>query len=87
MQIILVKLTIILVKLVRYKSYRKMPKKKEFAISFLGKSPLKLEKYLKKSSNFNAIPAASTAGPCPTIIGLLLRFYNSVQTEWPLCRP
>ena len=24
-----------------------------------------------KSNNFHAVPAASTAGPCPTIIGLL----------------
>ena len=68
-------------------SYRKMPKQNKLTVSFLGKTPLKLKKYLKKSNNFNPVPAASTAGPCSTIIGLLLRFYNSVQTEWQLCRP
>ena len=41
----------------------------------------------KKSDNFNPLPAASTADPCPTIFSLLLQFYDNVQTEWQLCRP
>ena len=41
-----------------------------------------LFKFLKKSNNFHSVPAVNTAGPCPTIISLLLLFYNNVQTEW-----
>ena len=51
--------------------YRKMPKKSPF--HFLAKPPLKLK---KNQTIFHPVPTASTAGPCPTIIGLLLRFYN-----------
>ena len=43
-----------------------MPKKKIFAVSFPGKSPLKLKQCQK-----NRTPAASTAGHYPTIIGLM----------------
>ena len=60
--------------------------KKEFHRFIPGKAPLKLKKITQKIY-FNPVPAASTAGPGPTITGLLLRFYNNVQTEWQLCRP
>ena len=61
--------------------YRKMPKTKKITVSFLGKIPFKILKCPQKSNTFH--PAASTAGPGPTFIGLLLRFFNNVQTEWP----
>ena len=76
MQILLVKAYIV--------SYRKMPKNHCF---IYWQNPVKVKKYHQKSNNFNRVPAASIAGPCPTIIGLLFRFYNNVQTEWQLCRP
>ena len=63
-------------------SYRKMQEKKNFTVSFPGKPPLKFKKNTPKTK-----PAGSTAGPCPTVIGLLLRFYINVQMEWQLCRP
>ena len=53
---------------------------------FLAKAQLE-KNPPKKSRNFQPVPAASTASPCPTIIGLLLWFYNNVQMEWQLCRP
>ena len=66
--------------------YRKMLGKD--IVSFPRKNTVKVKKrYPKKSNNFHPISAASTAGLCPTIIGLLLRFYNNVQREWQLCRP
>ena len=40
-------------------SYRKMPKQIKFTVSFLGKIPFKLKKYLKNSNNFNSVPATS----------------------------
>ena len=51
--------------------YRKMPKYKIFTLSFPGKTLLKL-KNTPKYHSFHPIPAASTAGPWPTVIGLLL---------------
>ena len=77
---------IILIKLTLYLTEKCQKRKKHRLISW--QNPLKVEiNTPKKSDNFNPVPAASTAGPCPTIIGLLLRFYDNVQTEWQLCRP
>ena len=60
-------------------SYRKMPKKKKFHRLISWQNPVKVKKNTpKKSDNVNPVPAASTAGPCPAIIGLLLRFYDNV---------
>ena len=88
MQVILVKTYIV--------CYRKMPKKQKFHHLFAEKTPFnvkqlpppppppqkKKKKKKKKSNNFHAVPAASTAGPCPTIIGLSLWFSNNMQ----ICR-
>ena len=60
---------------------------KKITVSFPGKTSLKLKKAPQKPNTFHPVPAASTAGPCPAIIGLLLRLYNNVQTELQLCRP
>ena len=59
--------------------YRKMPK--------TGKTLFNLKKNAPKNQTLS-IPYLLQAqpGPCPTIIGLLLRFYNNIQTEWQLCR-
>ena len=48
---------------------------------------VKVKKYPQKIRQFQSVPAASTVGPCSTIIDLLLRLYDGVQTEWQLCRP
>ena len=61
-------------------SYRKMSKQNKFTVSFLGKIPLKLKKYLKESNNYTPVPATSTADPCPTIIGLLSHLGMFVTT-------
>ena len=54
------------------------PLQKKITISFPGITLLKFKKNsLKKSNNLQPIPAAT--GPCPTIIGMLLQFYNNVQ--------
>ena len=45
---------------------------KKITVLFPGKTPLKL-KNTPKTNNFNPVHAASTAGPCSTIIALLLR--------------
>ena len=66
---------------------QKNAKKQKFHHLFAGKTPLMLNKCPPKSNNFHAVPAASTASPYPTIIGLVLWFYNNMQTEWQLCRP
>ena len=41
---------------------------------FLAKPCLNKKKIPQKSNNIHPVPA------CPTIIGLLLQFYNDVQT-------
>ena len=49
--------------------YRKMPENKKFTVSFPGKNSVKVKTSpppTKKSNNFHLVPAASTAGSCPT---------------------
>ena len=74
MQIILVKLTLYLSekcqKKIREKFHRFIP----------WQNPIKVSKIPPKSNSVNPVPAESTAVPCPTIIGPLLRFYNNVAT-------
>ena len=79
MQIILVKLTLYLTD--------KNAETEQIHRFISRQNSVKVKKIPKKINNFNPVPATSTAGPCPTIIGLLLRFYNSVQKELQLCRP
>ena len=62
---------------------KKMQKKKKKRRIIFLQNPIKDKKNTPKNQT---IPAASTAGPCPTTIGLSLRFYNNVQAEWQLCR-
>ena len=70
MQIFLVELTFYLTEKCR---------KNKFTVSFLGKTPLKLKKYLKKSNNFTPVLAASTAA----LVQQLLACYCGSTT---LCR-
>ena len=80
MQIMLVKFTLYVTD--------KFPKIQNFHRFISWENPVKfLKKCPQKANDFHPVPTASTAGPCPTIIDLLLRFYNNVQTEWQLCRP
>ena len=66
---------IILVKFILY-----VTEKCQKVKHFLAK-PHQNGKYTPQKSNNFQPP------PCPTSIGLLLRTYNNVQTEWQLCRP
>ena len=71
MQIILVKLTLYVTEKCQ---------KAKYSPFICWQNPLNVKrKPHQKSNNFHAVPAASTAGPCPTIIGLVLWFYNNMQ--------
>ena len=84
MQIILVKLTLY----VTEKSKKKKKKNRNFTVSFpkLKRMPPPPPPKKKKKKKFPSRTRCKQAGPCPTFIGLLLRFYNNVQTKWQLCR-
>ena len=62
-------------------------KKEKFHRLISWQNPFKVKIIPQKSDSFNPVPAASTVGPCPAITGLLLRFYDNVQTEWQQCSP
>ena len=85
MQIILVKLTLDVT--------CNCQKIKKITVSFPGKTPLKLKQKPKKkkkkkntSNNYHPTPAASTAGPCPTI-AVLQQCADEMTTVQTLIRP
>ena len=83
MQVILVKLILTL-----YVTENAERRKNHRFLSWQNTIKVKKIKTIKtKSNNFHPIPAASTAGPCPTFISLLLQFYKNVQTQGQLCSP
>ena len=59
---------------------RKKPKKKKknTTVSLPGKTPLKTT---PKSNNYHLVPAASTAGPCVTIISLVIAVLQACADE------
>ena len=75
MQIIWVQLTLYVTE--------KMPEKKQNFqrfFSWQNPIPIKVKKKIpKNSNNFHPVPASSTAGPCPTIIGLCRQNDNCVD--------
>ena len=58
----------------------------EFLISFIGLSRTPPPPPTH-TQIIHFVPVASTAGPCPAIISMVLRFYKYVQTEWQLWSP
>ena len=77
---------IILIKLTLYLTEKYQNRKSQRLMSWQNHIKIKINTP-QKSENFNSVTAASTAGPCPTIISLLLQFCDNVHSKWQLCRP
>ena len=78
MRIILVKLTFHVTEKCQKKNEIKI--NKNFTVSFSGKTPLKLEQMPQKFKQFPFRACCKHSQPL-LVIGLLLRFYNYVQTN------